>query len=272
MSNSPRRALLVIDVQNEYVSGKLPIEYPDVRLSLRNIAKTMDAARAAAVPVVVVQNSAPVTAPIFVKGTPGWELHEVVAGRERDHYLEKTLPSAFAGTDLAEWIAKNRIDTLTVIGYMIHNCVDSTIRHALHAGLKVEFLHDASGAVPYENRAGRVSAEEIQRAFSVVLQSRFAAVLSSDEWIAALKSGALPERDTIFNSNQRARLAVTSLSSTQQNWPLGEFKRQVLEAPLWARDRVAEAADLALPRAGPPRGGESPHRDRERDDGQKECA
>ena len=28
MSSSPRRALLVIDVQNEYFTGQLPIEFP----------------------------------------------------------------------------------------------------------------------------------------------------------------------------------------------------------------------------------------------------
>ena len=34
---TPRRALIVIDVQNEYVSGDLPIEYPDIHSSLANI-------------------------------------------------------------------------------------------------------------------------------------------------------------------------------------------------------------------------------------------
>jgi nicotinamidase-related amidase len=205
MSQSPRRALLVVDVQNEYVTGNLPIEYPDLQLSLANIAGAMDAARDNHIPVVVVQNTAPPGAPIFNKGTPGWELHEVVAARPRDHYLEKRLPSAFAGTDLGEWIAKNEIDTLVVIGYMTHNCDDSTIKYALHAGIAVEFLADAAGAVPYSNRAGAVSAEEIHKAFSVVLQSRFAAVMSTAEWIDAVKTGATPERDNIFASNQRAR-------------------------------------------------------------------
>src|SRR5476649_600514 len=52
----PRRALLVIDVQNEYVTGDLPIEFPDVQTSLANIARAMDAARDAGIPIVVVQN------------------------------------------------------------------------------------------------------------------------------------------------------------------------------------------------------------------------
>jgi nicotinamidase-related amidase len=204
MSQSPRRALVVIDVQNEYVSGNLQIEYPDVALSLSNIGQAIDAARASGVPVIVVQNTAGSGAPVFVKGTAGWELHEVVASRKSDHYVEKNLPSAFAGTDLADWIAGHRIDTITVIGYMTHNCVDSTIRHALHSGLAVEYLSDASGSLPYANREGKASAEEIHRVFSVVLQSRFSAVLSTAEWIAALKTGSAPERDSIFQSYQRA--------------------------------------------------------------------
>jgi hypothetical protein len=106
----------------------------------------MDAARAHGIPVVVVQNTAPAGAPIFVKGTPGWELHPVVASRPRDHYVEKSLPSAFAGTDLAQWIEARGINTLAVIGYMTHNCVDSTIKHALHSGIAVEYMQDASGA------------------------------------------------------------------------------------------------------------------------------
>lgn len=207
MSTSPRRALLVIDVQNEYIDGNLLIEYPDRRLSLLNIGKAMDAARDAGIPVVVVQNSAPPEAPIFAKGSPGWELHATVTSRPYDHYVEKRLPSAFAGTDLAAWIGASEIDTLTVVGYMTHNCVASTVQHALHAGLAVEVLDDATGAVPYANRAGRISAADIHRAFTVVFQSRFAAVLGTEEWMDAVKTGKLPQRDSIFHSNRQARLA-----------------------------------------------------------------
>jgi nicotinamidase-related amidase len=200
----PRRALIVIDVQNEYVDGNLLIEYPDVNVSLANIGRAMDAAGKHGVPVVVVQNFAPASAPVFARGSAMAELHETVTSRPRAHYVEKSLPSAFAGTDLADWLAKNDIDTIVIAGYMTHNCDDSTVKHAVHAGLAVELLADATGAVPYENRAGKASAEEIHRVFTVVMQSRFAAVLSTDEWLAALESGEPPARDNIFASNQRA--------------------------------------------------------------------
>jgi nicotinamidase-related amidase len=209
---TPRRALIVIDVQNEYVSGDLPIEFPDVQTSLANIGRAMDAARAAGVPVVVVQNFAPATSPLFARGSEGAELHQVVKERPSDHYVEKALPSAFTGTDLADWLAARQIDTLTITGYMTHNCDASTIMHAVHAGLTVEFLHDATGSVPYENSAGFASAQDIHRVFSVVLQSRFAAVAGTDEWIAAVKGGVPLERGNIYASNQtaRARRAVAS--------------------------------------------------------------
>lgn len=204
-----RRALIVIDVQNEYFTGGLPIEYPDPQMSIANIGKAMDAARAAGIPVIVVQNHAPSpNAPLFVKETEAWELHEVVRSRPHDHYIEKTLPSAFPETDLAAWLEAQGIDTLAVTGYMTHNCDHSTINHALHLGLKVEFLSDASGAVPYENRAGSATAEEIHRVFSVVMQSRFAAVLTTAEWTETLETGAEPIRETIFSSNQKARLQL----------------------------------------------------------------
>ncbi len=204
MASSPRRALIVIDVQNDYAGGTLTIQYPDVCDSLRNISRAMDAARQADIPVIVVQTVLATTAAMMARGTTGAELHEVVRSRPRDLLLEKTLPSALADTRLLSWLRERGIRTISVVGYMTHNCDDATIRHAVHAGLSVEFLSDASGSIAYDNRAGYASAEEIHRVFTVVLQSRFAAVMTTDEWIAMLRTGAPPERDDIFTSSQRA--------------------------------------------------------------------
>ncbi|HYX86647.1 MAG TPA: isochorismatase family protein, partial [Gaiellales bacterium] len=54
-----KRALIVIDVQNEYFDGALPISDPPPATSLANIGRAMDAATAKGVPVVVVQHSEP---------------------------------------------------------------------------------------------------------------------------------------------------------------------------------------------------------------------
>lgn len=205
MATTQKRALIVIDVQHEYFTGNLPIEYPNPKETVANIGLVMDTARAAAIPVIVVQQTSPRNSPLFAEDSDGWQLHPVVASRPHDHYVRKTLPSAYPETDLAQWLQNNGIDTLTVVGYMTHNCDSSTINHALHNGTSVEFLHDASGTVSYLNQAGYANAKDIHHIFSVVLQSRFAAVLSTQEWIDHVQSGSRPASDTIYKSNQRAR-------------------------------------------------------------------
>ena len=52
-----KRALLVIDVQNEYFSGLLPITHPQGHLT--NILRVMDAAAGNEIPVVVIQHTFP---------------------------------------------------------------------------------------------------------------------------------------------------------------------------------------------------------------------
>jgi nicotinamidase-related amidase len=204
-SKVKRRALLVIDVQFEYVTGALKIEYPPLEDSLRHIGEAMDAANDADVPVVVIQQTAPADSPIFAAGSSGWQLHPVVVDRCRSHFISKTLPSAFVDTDLKEWLQDRDIDTVTIAGYLTHNCNDATTKHAFDAGLCVEFLMDASGSIAYQNRAGRASAEEIHRVFCVVEQSRFAAVMRTEEWIATLKGSPAIERDTVHGSHRRTR-------------------------------------------------------------------
>lgn len=205
---APRRALLLIDVQNEYFAGgNLPIEHPPTSTSLPRITEAMDAAHAAGVPVIVVQHTAGPGAPVFDPTTERWQLHPEVARRPADHRIEKRLASAFSGTDLADWLAAHAIDTLTVAGYMTHNCDAATIYEAAQRGLAVEFLHDASGALPYANAAGQASAQEIHRVYGVVFQSGFAAVVATSDWIAALRSGSRLARDNVYASNQRARQA-----------------------------------------------------------------
>ena len=115
--------------------------------------------------------------------------------------------SAFAGTDLRTWLASRGVDTLTIIGYMTHNCDAATIYRASHDGLQVEFLIDASGSLPYANAAGQASAEEIHRVYSTVFHSNFAAVASTADWLKAVELGQPLEKDNIYMSNQRARQA-----------------------------------------------------------------
>ena len=64
-----KRALVVVDVQNEYFSGVLPITYPQGHFT--NILQAMDAAVASDIPLVVVQHTfLQPDKPFFQRDTP----------------------------------------------------------------------------------------------------------------------------------------------------------------------------------------------------------
>jgi nicotinamidase-related amidase len=185
MSSHPKRVLLVIDVQNEYFTGKLPVSYPAGSLS--NILSAMDSARAQSVPTIVIQHAAPQPdSSVFRQGSKEWELHPEVASRPHDVLIHKSLPGSFTGTELEQWLRDRGIDTVTVAGYMTQMCCDTTARQALHLGFGVEFLSDGTGTLAIENEAGKVSDEELHRAILVTQQMRFSKVLKTADWIGIL--------------------------------------------------------------------------------------
>jgi len=182
---TPNQALLVIDVQNEYFTGKLPVTFPNG--SIVNILQAMDAARAARVPVVVIRHvNHAAGAAAFVPGSDGVEFHPEVKKRPHDLLIEKTLPGSFSGTELGTWLEDHAIGTVVIAGYMTQMCCDTTARQAFHRGYAVKFLSDATGTLSITNSAGSVSAADLHRAILVTQQMRFSQVISTAEWIQSL--------------------------------------------------------------------------------------
>lgn len=176
-----KRALLIIDVQNDYFNGDRQIKYPQG--SFENILKAMDIANAHDVPVIVIQHSSKVPGNTrFVKGTPGWELHDKIKEKKYGYLVEKTLPGSFTGTELESILKKLGCDTVVIAGYMTQMCCDTTSRQAYHLGYKVEFLSDATGAPDVSNYAGSVTAEQLHNAILVTQAMRFSKVMPLDEW------------------------------------------------------------------------------------------
>lgn len=183
-SNTEKRALIVIDVQNVYFSGGLKVTYPEN--SLENIVAAMDAAVGHGIPIVVVQHSSRSATGSFARGSTAWQLKEEVAQRPRTHHIEKNYPGCFTGTGLEGWLREKGITTVVISGYMTQMCCDSTARQAFHADFKVEFLSDATGTLAFENEAGKVTAEELHNAILVTQASVFSKVLTTQEWISSL--------------------------------------------------------------------------------------
>lgn len=183
-----RRAVIIIDVQEEYFSGMLKIQYPPKEISEANIIRVIEAAQQENLPIVNVQHQKSAAAPIFAQGTPGQVLRESVAQRATDNWLKttKTVASVLADASVVDWLKAQQVDTLTLVGYMANNCILATAMAAEPLGLKVEVLFDATGSIHLANSMGKVNARQLHEAVMVLLNSNLAVVSDTDTWLAAV--------------------------------------------------------------------------------------
>ncbi|MGJ9421213.1 isochorismatase family protein [Aeromicrobium sp. CF3.5] len=200
-----KRALIVIDVQNEYFDGILQVQYPSREESLANITRAMDVAVELDMPVVVLQHELPEGAPVFAVNSPSWTLHPEIESRLKPEFkrASKVCGSAFTGEGVPEFLAEHGVETVSIVGYMTNNCDIATAADAEVRGYGAEVLSDASGAIHLANEAGSVSAEQLHKTLMVLLNSNFAAVATTDAWIEAARSGAeLPKSDLGTSATQ----------------------------------------------------------------------
>ena len=195
---APRRALVVIDVQNDYFDGPLEIQFPPREKSLAQITSALDVAVQHQLPTVVVQHELPEGAPVFAAGSTGQQLHPDVDKRVTGttKRVSKTNASIFAGTDVATWLQEQQVDCITLVGYMTNNCILGSAAAAEEHGMTVEVLSDATGAINITNDAGSVPARQVHETLIALLHSNFAAVATTAAWTTAVERGQpLPGSD-----------------------------------------------------------------------------
>lgn len=194
----PRRALILVDVQQEYFSGPLEIRYPAHDESIRKIATAIDAATEAGIPVAVIQHDAGESAPVFNPTSERFALHPEVARRQSTDWksVTKQFGTVFAGTDVLEWLREHDVDTITLVGYMTNNCILASAAEAETHGLSAEVLSDATGAIDIANDAGFADAESVHTTLMTILNSNFAAVATTEAWTDAVSTASeLPKSD-----------------------------------------------------------------------------
>ncbi|WP_349828560.1 isochorismatase family protein [Brevibacterium litoralis] len=206
---TPNRALVLVDIQQDYVDGPLEIQYPPHTESLPRITRTIDAANAAGIPVIAVQHRIGEGAPVFDPTAPGFELHPEVVERRTDAWksVVKEKGSVYADTDVATWLREQGIDTVTLAGFMTNNCVLASAADAEQLGFATEVLSDATGAISIANDAGAVDARTVHTTLMAVLNSNWAAVTDTEAWAAALESGAALAGSNLVESALQGRAA-----------------------------------------------------------------
>ncbi|RBP68087.1 nicotinamidase-related amidase [Brevibacterium sanguinis] len=205
--STPRRALVVIDAQQEYFEGLLQVQYPDREDSSARIVQAMDEADQADVPVVLVQHQAPAGSPVFAPESATYplrpEIEERAAGASL--HVSKTFGSVFVGTGLEEWLREREIDTVTLVGYMTNNCVLASAAGAEPLGISVEVLSDATGAIDLVNEAGSASARQVHETIMALLNSNWASVATTQTWTEAVRAQAALPGDNLIESAARGR-------------------------------------------------------------------
>ncbi len=168
-------AVVIIDAQNEYVSGKLPLV--GVEAALDNISILLKAARSAGAPVIHVQHKGRAGG-LFDPGADAFKLAPQAASASGETIIEKPLPNAFAQTGLQEELVKTGRKQLIVAGFQTHMCISSTVRAALDLGYRTTVVSDAAATrdLPDPTGGPAFAAAELHRAALAGLADRFAIV------------------------------------------------------------------------------------------------
>jgi nicotinamidase/pyrazinamidase len=163
MANEKKRALIVVDVQNDFCpGGSLAVAHGDEVVAPLNelIAEFLDRNE----PVFKTRDWHPATAKHFskyggiwpvhcVQNTPGAEFHSDLSDDPRITVISKGVDesadgySAFDGTDLAKTLRDRGVEELWVGGLATDYCVKHTVLGARREGFEVKALADAMRAV-----------------------------------------------------------------------------------------------------------------------------
>lgn len=169
-------ALLVIDFQNEYFSGRMPI--PDGLAALRNARRLITFADRQRMPVFHVQHVRGAGAPIFAEDSVMADFHAELQPAPQHHVVRKTEVSVFQRTDIDARLKAAGITTLIICGLMTHACVSGATRDAVPLGYGVIVAADACATRDIDGTDGApVPHALLHRASLVTLADAFADVM-----------------------------------------------------------------------------------------------
>lgn len=191
-----RSALLVIDMQNDFVREGAPMAVAMARERIPAMQRLIAHCRRRAIPVLYTQHVlydgfqvSPLEAayqPHLLQagmraGSAGVEIIAELAPEEHEVVISKHRYDAFYNTQL-ETILRNirgpgRVDTLFIIGTVTNICCESTARSAFMRDFKVVFVSDANGGLDQASHEATLAS----------IGSVFGRVLDTEASIAALR-------------------------------------------------------------------------------------
>lgn len=186
-----RRALIVIDLQNDYFPGGR-WTLSGIEAAAENAARLLAAARAAGDLVVHIRHEFPTSdAPFFAPGSVGAQIHSKVQNLDSEQVVLKHQINAFRETGLREYLERHEIRDVVICGAMSHMCVDAATRAAADLGYRCTVIHDACASRDLEFHGAVIPAAQVHAAFMAALQFGYARSVSTAEFLAEC-GGAQP--------------------------------------------------------------------------------
>ena len=179
-ANLSNASLLIIDAQNEYLSGPLALSGMDAATA--NIARLLEAARKARRPVIHIRHLGTVGGMFDPQGERG----AFIKGLEPqgdELIIEKRMPNAFNDTGLQK--ALENLGSLDVIvcGFMSHSSVSTTVRAAKDYGFRCTLVEDACATRDLPTANGVISAADVQRTEMAIMNDNFATLAQTKNLI-----------------------------------------------------------------------------------------
>lgn len=182
-----RAALVIIDVQKGFEDpewGDRNNENAEA-----NVAKLLEAWRAAGWPVHHVHHASRSPLGKFRLGTPGHDAKVEARPLPSERIHVKEVNSGFIGTQLEETLRSDGVKTLVIAGLTSNHCVSTTVRMAGNLGFETFLVADASATFARVTLGGRMRpAEEVHEAALSDLHEEFAKIVSTSDVLSALRS------------------------------------------------------------------------------------
>jgi nicotinamidase-related amidase len=194
-------ALVVVDMQNDFVRTGAPLEVPDARATIPAQQRLLEAFRAAGRPVVFTRfvagpkptlmwNWSPVIAPPTCCCWPGFRrayadtrgeldctaVIDELAPLPDEAQIEKYGYNGFHRTNLTDVLRARGADAVVITGTVTQICVEDTARGAFHEGFRTVVVSDAVSSFD----------PELHRATLRNIEMKFGRVLTTDGVLAEL--------------------------------------------------------------------------------------
>jgi len=175
------KALLLIDIQNDYFDGgRNPLVHSE--RAAERAAKVLACFRKNNLPVFHVQHiSNHEGATFFLPDTDGSKIHQSVSPRPGEPVIIKHAPDCFFQTSLQKQLLALNVKQVYICGMMSHMCIDTSVRTAEMLGYSVCLVEDACATKNLVWNGEIIPAETVHKAFMASLKGVFAEIIRQED-------------------------------------------------------------------------------------------